>query len=206
MHPRGENAAAAWAMTVAGHWAGLARGVAGAAASAALYVHLALAVFPRPPVAPVLDAALAALDGAVPLLGTAAFGGLCFHLLAATVAGCAAVGGVGFGVLPSHPLRRGATHASSLLFNGGLVLLAAAACVQFAAAAFAGYAGRTAASDAWGGTLVFLRGIRVLYQRAVFMYAMAGVSGVTLLVLPCRGAALARARRRDREEGAGVRT
>jgi hypothetical protein len=99
-------------------------------------------------------------------------------------------------------MRRGATHASSLLFNAGLVLLATSATVQFAASAFGGYAGASEVGEAWGGTLMFLRGLRVLYQRAVFLYALAGVSAATCLVLPCRGAVLARALRRGRA-GAG---
>jgi len=205
VHPRGENAAAAWAATVAAAWLGLARGVVAAALTAALAAHLALAVFPRPPVSPVLNEALTALDGAAPLLGTAAFGGVCFYLVAATVKGAASVG-LGVGCARAHPMRAGATHASSLLFNAGLVLLATGACVQFAAAAFGGYAGASDVGDAWGGQLLFLRGLGVLYRRAVFLYALAGVVGVTLVTLPCRRVASRRAaaRAKGRDRGGGV--
>jgi LMBR1 domain-containing protein 1 len=138
--PRGDDPAAAWALTVLGFWARLAGGVVAGLGTGAWVAHLALAVFPRPPVSPVLSDALAGLDRAAPLLGTAAFAALCFHLVASTLAGCARVG-LALGVGRVHPMVRAGTHASGLLFNGGLALLASGAAVQFTAQAFAPYAG-----------------------------------------------------------------
>jgi LMBR1 domain-containing protein 1 len=148
--PRGEDPAAAWALTVLGFWARLVVGVVSGLMTAAWVVHLALAVFPRPPLSPVLNDALAGLDRAAPLLGTAAFAALCFHLVASTLAGCARVG-LALGLGRVHPMVRHGTHASGLLFNGGLALLGSGAAVQFTAQAFAPYAGGSVIHEIWGG-------------------------------------------------------
>ena len=179
--PRGEDPAATWALTVLAFWAKLALGLLSAALTGAWVVHLALAVFPRPPLSPVLSGALAGLDRAAPLLGTAAFAGLCFHLVAATLAGCARVGlAVGLGRV--HPMVRGGTHVSGLLFNGGLALLASGAAVQFTAQAFAPYAGGSVIHEIWGGQV--RRGHR--HTHPARARAAAAALNLTLSLFPDR--------------------
>lgn len=199
VHPRGEDAALAWAATVAGHWLLLARGALSAAVSAAWVAHLAVAVFPQPPLSPALNAALEKLDAATPLLGSLAFAGLAFHLVAATVSGAAAVSRV-FPLTRPHALRVGATHASALLFNAGLVLLASAAAVQFCAQAFAVYAGSgTAVARAFGADLRELRGLRAIYARDVFMYALLACCGLSVVGHVALGAKKWKRKRPERE-------
>lgn len=188
VHPRGEDAPLAWAATVAGHWLLLLQGLAAALASAAWVAHLAVAVFPQPPLSPALNVVLEKLDGATPLLGSLAFAGLAFHLVAATVSGAAAVSLV-FPLARPHALRVGATHASALLFNAGLVLLASCAAVQFVAQAFAVYSGPgTAVARVFGADLRELRGLKVIYQRDVFMYALLAFCGVSVVAHVALGA------------------
>jgi len=181
VHPRGEDAALAWAATVAGHWLLLIQGLLAAVVSAAWVAHLAVAVFPQPPISPALNVVLEKLDGATPLLGSLTFAGLAFHLVAATVAGAAAISRV-FPLTRPHALRVGATHASALLFNAGLVLLASAAAVQFCAQAFSVYVGAgTAVAKVFGADLRELRGLRAIYARDVFMYALLACCGISVV-------------------------
>lgn len=199
VHPRGEDAALAWAATVAGHWLLLAQGVLAAVASAAWVAHLAVAVFLQPPISPALNLALEKLDGATPLLGSLAFAGLAFHLVAATVSGAAAISRV-FPLTRPHALRVGATHASALLFNAGLVLLASAAAVQFCAQAFGVYAGAgTAVAKVFGADLRELRGLRAIYARDVFMYALLACCGISIIGHVAIGAKKWKRKRPERE-------
>ena len=199
VHPRGEDAALAWAATVAGHWLLLLQGVLAAAVSAAWIAHLAVAVFPQPPLSPALNVALEKLDAATPLLGSLAFAGLAFHLVAATVSGSAAISRV-FPLSRPHALRVGATHASALLFNSGLVLLASAAAVQFCAQAFSVYAGvGTAVAKVFGADLRELRGLRAIYSRDVFMYALLACCGLSIVGHVALGAKKWKRKRPERE-------
>lgn len=199
VHPRGEDAALAWAATVAGHWALLGQGVLAAAASAAWVAHLAVAVFPQPPVSPALSLVLEKLDEATPLLGSLAFAGLAFHLVAATVSGAATISRV-FPLARPHALRVGATHASALLFNAALVLLASAAAVQFCAQAFGAYAGAgTAVARVFSADLRELRGLRAVYARDAFMYALLACCGISIVGHVAMGAKKWKRKRPERE-------
>ena len=199
VHPRGEDAALAWAATVAGRWLLLAQGILTAVVSAAWVAHLAVAVFPQPPLSPALNVVLEKLDAATPLLGSLAFAGLAFHLVAATVSGAAAISRV-FPLMRPHALRVGATHASALLFNAGLVLLSSAAAVQFCAQAFAVYAGAgTAVAKVFGPDLRELRGLRAIYARDVFMYALLACCGVSVMGHVAVGAQKWKRKRPERE-------
>lgn len=200
VHPRGEDAALAWAATVAGRWLLLGQGVLTAAVSAAWVAHLAVAVFPQPPLSPALNVVLEKLDAATPFLGSLAFAGLAFHLVAATVSGAAAISRV-FPLLRPHALRVGATHASALLFNAGLVLLASAAAVQFCAQAFSVYAGAgTAVAKVFGADLRELRGLRAIYAKDVFMYALLACSGLSVVGHVALGAKKFEKRKRPERE------
>ena len=109
--------------------------------------------------------------------------------------------GLALPFLPLYPVRPGATMMSSLLVNLALVMAAVPAVVQFAAAAFAGYASGTAVFGVFGSTAMFLRGLSYVYRFNVFLYMMLGVCGISALVAVVKGPGKGWARRRKDDGG-----
>ena len=80
-------------------------------------------------------------------------------------------------------MRVGETMMNSFLFNVWLLLLCAVACVQFVYAAFQAYASLTAAELLLGLQVRNLLGLSVFFRNNLFIYAMVGVSALSLLYL-----------------------
>lgn len=98
--------------------------------------------------------------------------------------------GMSFGILDLYPIRPGGTLMNSLLFNTALILLSSTAVVQFCSEAFAVYAKDTDIQEIFGNEIQHLMGIKYLYKKDIFLYALLGFSvlGIVLLILDrCRG-------------------
>lgn len=90
-----------------------------------------------------------------------------------------------FGILDLYPIRPGGTLMNSLLFNTALILLNSTAVVQFCSEAFAVYAKDTDIQEIFGNEIQHLMGIKYLYKKDIFLYALLGFSalGIVLLIL-----------------------
>lgn len=186
VYPQGEDPAASWVMTVMGYWLKLFAGVAALALTICWILQVILYVLIDPPVSPFLNDAFIAANDVFALFGTILFGLFVFYLQGAVIKGNFKFG-LNFLLFRVHPIKRGATVMSSMLFNVALVLLATTATIQFCAQAFALYAGKSAVYGVFGVTLSNLDGLKYLYIENIFIYAMLGVMLLTLLVLLLRG-------------------
>ena len=180
VYPQGENAEAAWIMTVLGYWLRLLLGFLTTFTSLLLIVHVVLYMILDPPESSFLNDVFIVLDKAFPLFGTAAFALFCFYMIAITVKGCSKFG-LNLLVISLHPMKVGGTLMSSFLFNVALILLSTQAVIQFCAQAFAVYAESTEVQDIFGNEVEHLWGLSVLYIENVFIYAWLAVAGLTSL-------------------------
>lgn len=167
VYPQGEDPAATWVMVVMGYWLKLFAGVAALALTVCWILQIILYVLIDPPVSPFLNDAFISANDVFALFGTILFGIFVFYLQ-----GCVVKGNFKFGlnflVFRVHPIKRGATVMSSMLFNTALVLLATTATIQFCAQAFALYAGKSAIYNIFGVTLSNLDGLKYLYVDDLF--------------------------------------
>jgi LMBR1 domain-containing protein 1 len=187
VYPQGADGEARWVLYQLGFIALGLLGVIGIAASGAWIVHIILYMLPPVPVHPLLNAMFVALDGVFPLFGVAAFAAFCAYLMAVAIKGNFLLG-VNFLVVRLYPVRAGATMTSSLLVNVALVLAMSGAITQFCAGAFAAYASSTVVFEIFGNDVLYLRGLRYIYQFNVFLYMFLGVAGLSLLWTVVRGA------------------
>ena len=206
--PQGEDREASWMMTVSGYYASLVFGVVAGVVSLMWMLHIALYIFPSPPVTPFLNDFFTSLDqvrvGAFPksgtlfartrltlfakqsqafgLFGTSAFALFCFYMIMCVVKGNIKVG---FRLLlfAVYPMKLNGTLMSSFLFNTGLIMLSSISVIQFCARAFDGYAAETSVSEIFGDELNHLRGLGELFANNVFLYVFFGFSLLSMFVL-----------------------
>ena len=186
VYPQGEDPAATWVLVVMGYWLKLFAGVGALALTICWILQVILYVLIDPPVSPFLNDAFISANNVFALFGTILFGLFVFYLQGTVIKGNFKFG-LNFLLFRVHPIKRGATVMSSMLFNVALVLLATTATIQFCAQAFALYAGKSAIYNIFGVTLSNLDGLKYLYIENIFIYAMLGVMILTLLVLLLRG-------------------
>lgn len=86
-----------------------------------------------------LNVVLVAMDGLLPLLGSALYAVMAFYLVWCTVFGCLSVAG-NLSVFPVFAMPRGETVVNALLFNALLTMLAAMAALHLCATSFDVYA------------------------------------------------------------------
>jgi LMBR1 domain-containing protein 1 len=180
--PQGEDREASWMMTVSGYYAKLVLGILSGIVSLMWLLHIALYVFPSPPVTPFLNDFFVALDDAWGLFGTAAFALFCCYLIMCVIKGNIKVG-FRFLLFAVYPMRLNGTLMSSFLFNVGLIMLSSISVIQFCARAFDGYAAETSVSKIFGDELNHLRGIGALFEENVFMYIFFAFAGLAAIVL-----------------------
>eukprot|EP00249_Psilotum_nudum_P011446 c23182_g1_i1 orf=622-2163(-) len=180
VYPQGEQADAAWAVTVLGYLAKLFLGLIGFCVSVLWVVHIIVYMLIQPPVSPFLNQIFIKLDDAWGLLGTVAFAFFSFYLLLAVIAGEMQLG-MKLAFITIHPMKWGGTLMNSFLFNAGLILLSSISVIQFCATAFALYAQATAVQEIFGHTLESLRGIKYLFRYNVFQIAFVLLAIVTLI-------------------------
>mmetsp|Transcript_11626 Transcript_11626/g.43063 ORF Transcript_11626/g.43063 Transcript_11626/m.43063 type:complete len:525 (+) Transcript_11626:234-1808(+) len=180
--PQGEDREASWMMTVSGYYASLVFGVIAGVVSLMWMLHIALYIFPSPPVTPFLNDLFTSLDQAFGLFGTSAFALFCFYMIMCVVKGNIKVG---FRLLlfAVYPMKLNGTLMSSFLFNTGLIMLSSISVIQFCARAFDGYAAETSVSEIFGDELNHLRGLGELFANNVFLYVFFGFSLLSMFVL-----------------------
>jgi LMBR1 domain-containing protein 1 len=169
-------------MTVSGYYASLVFGVVAGVVSLMWMLHIALYIFPSPPVTPFLNDFFTSLDQAFGLFGTSAFALFCFYMIMCVVKGNIKVG---FRLLlfAVYPMKLNGTLMSSFLFNTGLIMLSSISVIQFCARAFDGYAAETSVSEIFGDELNHLRGLGELFANNVFLYVFFGFSLLSMFVL-----------------------
>lgn len=180
VYPQGEQADAAWAMTVLGYLSNFLLGIIGLCVSVMWVLHIILYMLLQPPVSPFLNEVFIKLDSAWGLLGTVAFAFFCFYLLLAVIAGEMQLG-LRIVFVTIHPMKWGGTLMNSFLFNVGLILLCSISVIQFTATAFAVYAQATSVQEIFGNTLESLRGIKYLFRYNVFQIVFVLLAIVTLI-------------------------
>lgn len=94
--------------------------------------------------------------------------------------------GLNFLVIKLYPMRPGATMMSSFLINTALILIMSPAIIQFCAQAFAVYANNTSIFDVFGNQVMFLMGVRFIYNFNIFLYILLAVITVSSLFMAIR--------------------
>ncbi|KAF8067363.1 LIMR family protein [Scenedesmus sp. PABB004] len=192
----GQDGEVRWVLYQLGYLLTGLMGVVGLAVSGAWLAHII--VYMLPPV-------FIKLDGVFPLFGVAAFAAFCAYLMAVAIKGNFLLG-LNLLVVSLYPIRPGATLMSSFLVNTALILAMAGAVIQFAASAFASYASSTHIFDVFGSqararaasrrlpssaaalrTVMFLKGLRYIYQFNIFLYMLMAVMGLSILAMAVRG-------------------
>ncbi|KAF4316909.1 hypothetical protein BBO99_00008267 [Phytophthora kernoviae] len=144
--------------------------------------HIALYMLPNTPLVPFLNTYFIWFDRWFPLFGTISVGIFSSYLLACAVKGCFKFGMRCF-CIALHPMKLHATYMNSLVFNLGLVLLCAIPSVQFCDQAFADYDRLTALRTLLGVQIHYLKGMSVVWDYNIFIYAILIISLVTAGVL-----------------------
>ncbi|RLN52149.1 hypothetical protein BBJ28_00021742, partial [Nothophytophthora sp. Chile5] len=144
--------------------------------------HIALYMLPPTPLVPFLNTYFLWFDRWFPLFGTISVGIFSSYLLACAVKGCFKFGMRCF-CLALHPMKLHATYMNSLVFNLGLILLCAIPSVQFCDQAFADYDRLTALRTLVGVQIHYLKGMSVVWDYNIFVYAILIISLLTTAVL-----------------------
>ena len=182
MYPQGEDRDVSWTITVMGYYLHLATGLLCGVLSLMWMLHIVLYMFPDPPLTPFLNDLFVALDGTFGLFGTAAFALFCFYLIMCVIKGNVKLG-LRLLIFAVYPMKLGGTLMSSFLFNVNLIMLSSIAVIQFCSRAFDGYAAETAVSEIFGGEIENLRGLGVLFEYQVFLYAFFCMAVLSFCVL-----------------------
>lgn len=95
--------------------------------------------------------------------------------------------GLNFLVIKLYPMRAGATMMSSFLVNTALILIMSPAIIQFCAQAFAVYANNTAIFDVFGNQVMYLMGIRFIYNFNIFLYVFLAIILISSIFMVIRG-------------------
>eukprot|EP00877_Chromochloris_zofingiensis_P003260 jgi/Chrzof1/12935/Cz07g13030.t1 len=161
-------------------------GVIGVGVSLMWIAHIIVYLLPPVPIHPLLNEVFIKLDGVFPLFGVAAFGGFCAYLMAVAIKGNFLLG-LNFLVVSLYPIRPGATMMSSFLINTALILAMSSAVIQFCASAFATYANNTMIFDIFGNQVMYLRGLRYIYQFNIFLWMFLGMAGLSILAMIIKG-------------------
>lgn len=167
--PQGEDGEARWVLYMIGIYMTGIMGVIGLGLSIAWLVHIILYMLPPTPIYPFLNTLFVTLDNVFALLGVAAFALFCLYLMVCAVKGNFLLG-LNFLVVKLYPMRAGATLMSAFLVNMAIILIMTPAILQFCAQAFAVYADGTDIFDVFGNQVMYLMGIKWLYNVHVFLY------------------------------------
>uniref|UniRef100_A0A7S0S7E8 LIMR family protein n=1 Tax=Mantoniella antarctica TaxID=81844 RepID=A0A7S0S7E8_9CHLO len=195
MYPQGEDRDVSWTVTVMGYYLHLCTGVICAVLTLMWMLHIALYMFPDPPVTSFLNAFFTEMDSAFGLFGTSSFALFCFYLIMCVIKGNTKLG-LRLLLFAVYPMKLGGTLMSSFLFNVNLIMLSSIAVIQFCAQAFDGYAAETAVSEIFGGEIENLRGLGLLFKYQIFLYAFFVMALLSLIVLILTEAQNARKPRR----------
>lgn len=144
--------------------------------------HIALYMLPSTPLVPFLNTYFIWFDRWFPLFGTISVGIFSSYLLACAVKGCFKFGMRCF-CIALHPMKLHGTYMNSLVFNLGLVLLCAIPSVQFCDQAFAEYDRLTSIRTLLGVQIHYLKGMSVVWDYNIFIYAILVISLLTAGVL-----------------------
>ncbi|KAL4118587.1 hypothetical protein PRIC2_010912 [Phytophthora ramorum] len=146
------------------------------------FFHIALYMLPNTPLLPFLNTYFIWFDRWFPLFGTISVGIFSSYLLACAVKGCFKFGMRCF-CIALHPMKLHGTYMNSLVFNLGLVLLCAIPSVQFCDQAFADYDRLTALRTLLGVQIHYLKGMSVVWDYNIFVYAIIIISIITAGIL-----------------------
>ena len=163
----------------------LALGVLSIVLSAAWLAHIAVNVAFSPPLAPVLDGLLAALNSALPPLADFFLAVLALYLLCAAAAGAMALGSRLF-LVNAHRLEPGRAPLSALLVLAEALLLCVLPCTQLLARAFRSFIRHSDATVLFGAQFESLDGLRYVYAYNVFIFAVLGISALSVLYFAFR--------------------
>lgn len=162
-------------------WISLFSGLFSIILSAAWLVHIGLFMVPRQPIHPLLNSFFQWIDF-FPLFGILALAILTLYLLLCAVKGCFKFG-IRFLLFQVHPMKLNKTYMSSFMFNVGVILLCALPVVQFCVSAFSDYARYTTISQVMGVQVRNLKFFKIFWVKNIFVYAMLGVTVLTILYL-----------------------
>lgn len=166
-------------------YAGLLFGSCAFIISIIWFIHIAVYIFPTPPLAPFLNNYFEWFDGFFPLFGVLSVAIFTVYLLFASVKGAFKFG-LRFLCFHIHPMKVGKTYMSSFMFNMGLVLFCALPVVQFAQLAFSDYASFTTIRQIYGVQIQYLQFFSWFWQKKVFIYSFFAIAVLTSIYLARR--------------------
>ncbi|WIA33236.1 hypothetical protein OEZ86_006379 [Tetradesmus obliquus] len=184
--PQGQDGEVRWVMYQLGYIGTGLMGLIGLCVSGCWLAHIIVYMLPPIPIHPLLNEVFIKLDGVFPLFGVAAFAAFCGYLLIVAIKGNFLLG-LNFLVISLYPIRVGATLMSSFLVNTALILAMSSAVIQFCASAFASYANSTQIFDVFGNQVMYLKGLRYIYQFNIFLYMFMGIMGISIIVMVIKG-------------------
>lgn len=166
-------------------WVSLFFGVFSLVLSLAWVVHIAVFMVPPTPIYPLLNNFFQLFEGIFPLIGVLSVAIFTLYLLLCAVKGCFKFG-IRFMFFQIHPMKLNKTYMSSFMFNVGLILLCALPVVQFCVTAFSDYARYTNIYQVMGTQVQNLKFFTWFWSSNIFVYALLGVSGLTMAYLFCK--------------------
>lgn len=184
--PQGQDGEVRWVMYQLGYIGTGMLGVIGICVSGCWLAHIIIYMLPPVPIHPLLNDVFIKLDGVFPLFGVAAFAAFCAYLMVVAIKGNFLLG-LNFLIVSLYPIRVGATLMSSFLVNTALILAMSCAVIQFCASAFSSYASSSMIFGIFGSQVMFLRGLRYIYQFNIFLYMMMGIMGISILIMVIKG-------------------
>jgi len=164
------------------YWVRLILGILGILIAIAWMLQILLYILIQPPVTGLLNLAFIALDNVFPLFGTLLFCLFVFYLIWAVIKGTMKFG-LRLLIITVHPMKFKGTHMNSFMFNTGLVIMASFAVMQFCTEAFSEYARFTSINIIYGNTARYLRFLKYFYIYNIYIYALLGFAGLSLLYL-----------------------
>eukprot|EP00768_Dysnectes_brevis_P000250 gnl/Dysnectes_brevis/1053_a1174_3646.p1 GENE.gnl/Dysnectes_brevis/1053_a1174_3646~~gnl/Dysnectes_brevis/1053_a1174_3646.p1 ORF type:complete len:504 (-),score=180.53 gnl/Dysnectes_brevis/1053_a1174_3646:58-1548(-) len=137
------------------------------------------------PIYPLMDSLFTALAARsnFELLVVLLYGAFSLYLMMAVVKGVTKFGFRFVLFIAIHPMERDGTPMNSFLFNAGLLLLTAPACLQFCTKCFSQFSQDTAADLLFGQTIDTLRGFSMWFTIAPFVFVGVAVLSLLLLLL-----------------------
>lgn len=166
-------------------WISLFFGILSFFISVAWGVHIGIYMIPKYAIHPFLNTFFQWFDQWFPLFGVLSVAVFTLYLLLAAVKGCFKFG-IRFMFFEIHPMKLNKTYMSSFMFNVGLILLCCLPVVQFCTNAFSDYARYTNIAQVMGTQVQNLKFFTWFWTSNIFVYSMAGVSGLTIVYLFCK--------------------